>query len=238
MGGPRLPVTKASPVSDEPNHPTPHSPDVPWVVMTRAAFEDAADDNERVCEWLGVVGHAADGEPLGRVWPRPGYAPGGTRAGWPAVHSRVSMNLTLDVLTRVDRDAWCVAAHGMEVGCPTGRTRLPDLALAREPVRHLRDSRGQNRVVLNAGVIFEVLSPATRSVDLADKAADYLSVPTVTDYIIVDPARVWVQHRVRADATPGSWRVHTYEDAADAVTVADPALTLPLSGIYARVPAG
>ena len=150
-------------------------------------------------------------------------------------HGIVVMNLIAEALPRIDRDRWRLLTLDAEVGCPTGRVRLPDFVLTREPAEYAPNPAGENRLLLNPAVVFEVLSPSTRAVDLGDKPADYLSVPTMTDYVAVDPRQAWVQHRRRLDAPPGSWAVTTLEDLGDALTIEDPALTAPLAAVYARV---
>ena len=153
-------------------------------------------------------------------------------------HRKVVMNLTAIILPQIDRDLWELAGMDAEIGCPTGRHRFADLSLTRLPAVHAPHPRDREVVLLNPRVVFEVLSPSTRAVDLGDKPADYLSVPTTTDYLVVDPRRVWVQHRRRAGDAPGRWAVTTLEDRSAAVTLEDPAATLPLGEVYARVPVG
>ena len=224
--------------ADEAACPVPGGPGAPRTLMTRDEFHAAAESPETACEWLGDSGETRGGEALGVVWPRFGYTPENTRAMAGEPHGIVVMNLILEIGSQIDRDRWRLLTQDAEVGCPTGRVRLPDLVLAKEPAEYVPNPGGENRLLLNAGVAFEVLSPSTRAVDLGDKPADYLSIPTVTDYVVVDPRRVWVQHRRGLDAAPGRWAVLTQTDPAAAVEVEEPPLTVPLSAMYARAPTG
>ena len=235
LAPPPLPDTDAL---DGAAHPVPGGPGAPRLLMTRAEFHAAAETPATAFEWLGDSGETRGGEPLGVVWPRFGYDPDGTRAMAEENHGIVVMNLIAEVLPQIDRDEWRLLTQDAEVGCPTGRVRLPDLVLAEEPAEYAPHPEGRNRLLLNAKIAVEVLSPSTRAVDLGDKPADYLSIPTLTDYVVVDPRRPWVQHRRRADAAPGRWAVTTHEDPAAALEIEEPALTVPLSAIYARVPTG
>jgi len=49
----------------------------------------------------------------------------------------------------------------------------------------------------NLGVVVEVLSPGTQSIDLADKLADYFRVPSIQHYLVVRATRREVIHHRR-----------------------------------------
>ncbi len=204
--------------------------------MTRAEFEAAdACPGTRV-EWLGVTDETQGGEPLGLVWPRFGFDLDGNFLMADERHSRLVANL-LKMLYRSVNDAlWAVYTQDAEVGCPTGRHRFPDVVLTEIPTRYADHPHDRRLVLLNPSICIEVLSDSTEEVDLEHKPADYLSIPSVTDYVAVEQRTRRVLHRRRAvDAVPARWEV-TRLDAADAVlSLADPAVELPLAEIYARV---
>ena len=207
----------------------------PRLLMTRAEFEAADEPGSRV-EWLGASGETRGGEPLGVVWPVHGFNPDGSYAMASPRHSKISMNLTLMLGRLIDEDVWLLGSQDVEVGLPTGRSRFPDVVLTREPGRYALGATGEDRILLNPSVAFEVLSPSTTRVDEDDKPADYLSVSTLTDYVLIDQARPHVVHRRRvAGAVPARWDVATLNDPAAAVELAAPALALPLAELYARV---
>ena len=208
----------------------------PRLLMTRAEFEAAdACPGTRV-EWLGATDETRGGAVLGEVWPRFGFDPDGSYAMANPRHREIVANVTLAIGPQIDRDAWELATQDAEVGCATGRVRFPDVVLVRRPAEHAPNPGGTERVITNAAVCVEVLLDSTERTDLGDKPADYLSVPTVTDYLIVAQRERCVWHRRRSTRPgPPSWDV-TRLDAADAaVTLEEPALTLPLAAVYARV---
>ena len=208
----------------------------PRLLMTRAEFEVASDCPGTRVEWLGVSDETRGGEPLGLVWPRFGFNPDGSYAMATGRHGQLVMNLILLLGDLIDRDVWRLLTQDGEVGCPTGRHRFPDLLLAREPARYAPHPAGEEVVLLNPAVVFEVLSSSTAHVDLGAKPGDYLSVESVTDYVVVDQfARRVIHHRRVAGAVPARWAVTPLTAADAAVTLAAPAATLPLSDIYARV---
>ena len=213
----------------------PSHPQAPRLLMTRAEFEAADKPGTRV-EWLGNSGETRHGEVLGRVWPVHGFDSEGRYAMATGFHSEIVANLVLALGTRVDRDLIQIATQDAEVGLPTGRTRFPDVVLTPRPVLYAPHVEDKPLIVLNPAVVFEVLSESTAAVDEEDKPADYLSVETITDYVVIDQDRRRVRHRRRAGATPASWEVRTLTTPEDFVRLAEPNLEIPLSEIYARVP--
>ena len=222
-----------------PELPAPAPATKPRLLMTRAEFEAADGSPGTRVEWLGVSDETRHGEPLGLVWPRFGFDSNGNYLMANENHGEIVSNLFTALTTRFDRDVWQLLTQDGEVGCPTGRHRFPDILLTRRPARYADHPRGERRVLLNPTVCIEVLSNSTEEVDLEEKPADYLSVPTVTDYVTVEQRRRRVLHRRRVvGAVPARWDVDRL-DAGDAMLVlADPAVSLPLADIYARVTVG
>ena len=210
----------------------------PRLLMTRAEFETADDCPGTRVEWLGTTDETRHGEPLGLVWPRFGFNPDGSYAMANRTHGKIVSNLMLWIGPRIDRDEWDVLTQDAEVGCPTGRHRFPDLVLTRLPAQYADHPRDRELVLLNPSVCVEVLSEGTAVVDLRDKPADYLSVPSVTDYLVVAQTEPAVLHYRRVNAEPDRWAVTRLTDLAASIELAAPAASLPLAEIYARVPFG
>jgi Uma2 family endonuclease len=79
-----------------------------------------------------------------------------------------------------------------------------------------------------------VLSPSTAEIDLGDKAAEYLQVPSLQAYMVLsqDEPKVWLFERTGPHFTSGP----TVVGAADAVIrIAGLQLELPMAEIYAGV---
>ena len=232
-----MPAALAPPPPAPPPEPPPPTAAPPRLLMTRAEFEAADESPGTRVEWLGVSDETRDGEPLGFVWPRFGFDSNGNFQMATPGHREIVANLMLGLGARVDRDVWEIVTQDGEVGCPTGRHRFPDVVLIRRPAVHAPNPGRVEQVILNASVCIEVLSDSTEEVDLTDKPADYLSVPSVTDYVTVEQRARRVLHRRRVpDAVPARWVVTRLEGPEDVLTFSDPALTLPLADIYARVP--
>ena len=223
--------------------PSPPAPP-PRLLMTWDEWLEASEDAGTRVEWLGESGETRGGKPLGDVWPVQGFAEDGSFDVATRAHNTIVTNLTLILGGRIDLDAWSLHSQAADTVCGTGRVRFPDVVLTREPAEYAPPAYpGGERLLLNAAVPVEILSRSTARVDRVDKAADYLATPSVTDYLIVHQDEPRVTHHRRAAATAADprprWEVTTTtaaEHGPDAgVELAEPAVTLTLAEVYARV---
>jgi Uma2 family endonuclease len=93
---------------------------------------------------------------------------------------------------------------------------------------------GQRALVATApALIAEVLSPSSATLDLGDKAAEYLRLPSLVTYLVLsqDEIKVWVYLK-GSDQHPGP-KVIT--GASAAIGVPSLGIDLPLAEIYAGV---
>jgi Uma2 family endonuclease len=80
-------------------------------------------------------------------------------------------------------------------------------------------------------IVVEVLSPSTAGTDAWDKVDDYLAVPSIHHYLIVDPVERRLIHHFRKGAV---WDVR--EVAADAAVVLDPpGLSIVVAELFSEV---
>ena len=83
-------------------------------------------------------------------------------------------------------------------------------------------------------LIVEVLSPSSERIDLGDKAAEYLRLPSLSAYLVFaqDEMKAWVWTRGPQGFAPGA----VVLEGAEAVVRIDALGTdLPFANIYARV---
>jgi Uma2 family endonuclease len=97
--------------------------------------------------------------------------------------------------------------------------------------RKLADERQD--ILLNPGVIFEVLSPTTETYDRGLKLQRYLDIETLKDYILVAQDKVRVEHYSRGSA--GAWTFRSYDHLEDELKLDSIGVSLPLARIYDRV---
>ena len=84
--------------------------------------------------------------------------------------------------------------------------------------------------LLNPSVVFEILSPSTRSIDKGRKMMYYKEIPSLKEYFMVDTDSRLV-HCVRKQLS-GDWRLETISGEASGLLIETIQFNLPLSEIY------
>ena len=79
-----------------------------------------------------------------------------------------------------------------------------------------------------------MLSPSSERVDLGDKSAEYLRLPSLAAYLVVaqDEIKAWVWTRGPAGFAPGP---NVLEGGDAVIRIAALDIDLPLAEVYARV---
>ena len=143
------------------------------------------------------------------------------------VRGRIITRLVVALNTLFDPQVWDVISEfGVEAGPET--LRYPDVVVERA-------GGGNKDFTTTAPVLLaEVLSPSTAEIDLGDKAAEYLPIPSLLAYMVFsqeDP-KAWVWARASGEFTPGP-EVFAGTDAI--IRVPAMQLALPLADVYADV---
>ncbi len=108
----------------------------------------------------------------------------------------------------------------------SGNTFYPDAVIFCPPSRFV--GKGQH-TLCTPSVIFEVLSPSTADYDRTDKFAAYRQIESLTDYVLIEPERIFVDHYRR---TPEGWLLRNYTRHDEALQFPDLGIELPLDEIY------
>ena len=147
---------------------------------------------------------------------------GGSRAHW-----QITLNLAKALAARLDPDRFTVLPEfGVDLG-PLS-VRFPDIVV------DLADQAPQDLTAIAPVLIVEVLSPSSERVDLGDKAAEYLRLPSLMAYLVFaqDEMKAWVWARGPKEFVPGA-EVLEGEDAV--IHIERLGLDLPFTEVYARV---
>ena len=206
--------------------------------LTEPEYERFLRTAQRPYEWkcgLGLYDEA--GAEQGEVRPKEGYDENGNPAMPTYAHNRLLDDL-LDLLApRLAGSGYEKLSQGMAVRAASGRQRFPDSLVLRSPATFEPHPEGKQLVLTNPAVLFEILSDSTETEDFGPKLSDYATIPSVTDYVILAQDEPLALHYRRpAGAAPADgWHVTRHAGPDAAVTITEPALTLPLSDLYARV---
>jgi Uma2 family endonuclease len=147
---------------------------------------------------------------------------GGSRAHW-----QITANLFKALDGRIDPQRWTVLPE-FGVDLQSQSIRFPDIIV---------DRAGEASKDLTAtapALIAEVLSPSSERVDLGDKSAEYLRLPSLMAYLVLaqDQIKAWVWTRGSA-GFPSGPQVLEGDDAV--ICIEGLGIDLPLSEVYARV---
>ena len=83
----------------------------------------------------------------------------------------------------------------------------PDVVVVPKP---LELQTGRRDTVVNPCFIAEVLSKSTQNYDRSEKFADYRTIPTFQEYLLIDQHRVHVEHHVKTAVN--QWLFSEYDD--------------------------
>jgi Uma2 family endonuclease len=142
-------------------------------------------------------------------------------------HGIIAGNLFAALRGRLDRQAWQVIAEfGLDTGPDT--VRYPDIVVDRI------GGGGKDYTATAPMVLAEILSPSTAAIDLGDKAAEYLRLPSLRAYLVLsqDEPKAWAWLRADGPLAPGP----ALFNGTDAVIpIAALQIELPLAEIYAGI---
>ncbi|MEJ2377732.1 MAG: Uma2 family endonuclease [Pseudolabrys sp.] len=156
----------------------------------------------------------------GRVVMRPGVS---------RRHGLIVGNPYMALRSQLDPQRWQVIAEfGLDAEPET--LRYPEIVV------DAAGGGGKDYTATSPALVVEVLSPSTAAIDLGDKAAEYLKLPTVEAYLVFseDEPKAWEWLRGADGFAPGPQVVAGEERT---VRIEGLAVHLPLAAIYAGLPA-
>jgi Uma2 family endonuclease len=147
---------------------------------------------------------------------------GGSRAHW-----QITANLFKALDNRIDPQKWAVLPE-FGISLQSESIRFPDIIV---------DRAGEAPRDLTATapvLIAEVLSPSSERVDLGDKSAEYLQLPSLAAYLVFaqDQIKAWVWTRGPAGFPSGP---DVLEGGDAVVRIESLGIDLPLAEVYVRV---
>jgi Uma2 family endonuclease len=150
-------------------------------------------------------------------------------AGGTFQHARIGLNVTTELAVRLRGKPCQPMNSDMRITTPSGLNTYPDASVyCGQP--ELTDS---NKTLLNPVLIVEVLSPSTRSYDRGDKFHHYRSIPSLSDYLLIDSETVLVEHYQRMGAY--EWNLHEYRRLTDILNLDSIKELLTVSVFYEGV---
>ncbi|HWQ34006.1 MAG TPA: Uma2 family endonuclease [Blastocatellia bacterium] len=152
-------------------------------------------------------------------------------AGESLNHSRICVNLAREISNQLKGRPCEAFSPNMKVrNGAASQFAYPDLTIVcGQPVFH---DEFQD-VLVNAKVIFEVLSTSTEAYDRGRKFLRYQSIETFTDYVLIAQEEPWIEHRIRRPE--GEWTILSVTGLENSLYIASISCTLRLAEVYDRV---
>lgn len=95
------------------------------------------------------------------------------------------------------------------------------------------ESYKQMETLLNPQIIFEVLSKSTEARDRGEKAKDYRSLKSLTDYLLISQEEMFVEHYIRQNE--GGWKLIEYKEADEEISLSSIECKIALRDVYRQV---
>ncbi len=143
-----------------------------------------------------------------------------------ARHNRVILNLAGRISDHLDGTRCQVFTENMKVQVAEG-VLYPDLM-----VTCGKALAGDEQVILDPQLIIEVLSPSTKGYDKRDKFILYRSLPSLREYVLIDPTKRQIEVFTLAQA--GTWLL-TEQTQANELTLTSLDCKLPMSQVFKGV---
>jgi Uma2 family endonuclease len=144
-------------------------------------------------------------------------------------HGRVVANLLRHLGNRLDGSPCQVFSESMKVQVGIDTILYPDVFVTCD-----RDDLRTEQIFRAPTVIIEVLSPTTQAYDRSKKFALYRRVPSLKEYVLVDPDTRRVEG-FRAGAG-GAWTFHDMSEAAE-LSLPSISCAIALPDIFAGIDA-
>ena len=149
--------------------------------------------------------------------------------GGTARHHRVIVNLTRRLDVHLDGTGCRVFAETMKVRLADEAILYPDVMVACDQAES-----GDAQAVTDPALIIEVQSPSIKGYDQRDKFILYRSLPSLREYVLIDPATRRVEVFTAAGA--GTWLL-TDQTGFGALTLQAVELALPFDQVFKGVEA-
>ena len=145
-------------------------------------------------------------------------------------HNLIAGNVFGEIRTQLKRRPCEVYHESMRVRTPAGLFTYPDVVVVcGEP--GFDDDHFDT--LLNPVLVVEVLSPSTANYDRGMKAAEYRTIPSLREYVLVAQNRVHVEHWQRHGAD--EWLLKDFREPEQTLELPSIDCRLLLADVYERV---
>lgn len=149
-------------------------------------------------------------------------------------HNQITLNLAGALNFALRRQPYHVFVTDQRLCIPEKRVyTYPDVMIIRQPIEL---QVGRNDTVLNPLVIAEVLSKSTRSYDKDDKFAAYRTIPSFSEYLLIEQYAPHVEHYTKTEGQ--AWLFREYDGLEATVSFQAFEFIIALADLYDKVDFG
>ena len=145
-------------------------------------------------------------------------------------HNVISSNLFGEIWSRLRNSPCRPFASDMRVKAKKGNYYYPDIVVVCGE-RKYEDNKKD--VLLNPQVIIEVLSKSTRLKDRNEKLDSYMSLESLTDYVLVEQDTMRIEHFIKINEK--EWKVYLLTETDEKLILESINCEITLDEIYREV---
>lgn len=151
-------------------------------------------------------------------------------AGGTPEHNTIALNVAAAFHSALTGSPCRAFGSDQRIATPSGLYTYPDVSIVCGPLQLTSDRLPS---IVNPVVLVEVLSDSTCDYDRGEKFDLYASIPTLRDYLLIEPARVYLEYRYRR--ADGEWTSVVKESMEDSFSVTSISMPLPLTRVYENI---
>lgn len=151
-------------------------------------------------------------------------------AGASENHNLISSNVFGEIWTQTKNSKCRAFSSDMRVKAKKGNYYYPDIVVVCGE-RKFEDNKKD--ILLNPKVIIEVLSKSTKLKDRNEKLDSYMSLESLTDYVLIEQDAMRVEHFIKISEK--EWNVNLLTEKAEKLVLESINCEILLNEIYAEV---
>jgi Uma2 family endonuclease len=141
------------------------------------------------------------------------------------INNRISFFLAAYFLSLANR-SYNVYGHDIKVKIPNEQKYYyPDLLLTAEP-----ELAADEYIVFQPELVIEIISKTSRTRDTVDKYLDYIKIPSLKYYLIIDPETPYVV--VHQKNEMGEWEADAYSSTEASIPLPLLSINMPMNVVY------
>ncbi len=145
-------------------------------------------------------------------------------------HNVIVSNLIIEIGIRLKKTSCRPFASDMRVKGKKGNYFYPDIVVTCGE-RKFEDNKKD--VLLNPTVIIEVLSKSTKLKDRNEKFESYITLESLTDYVLIEQDKMKIEHYSRIDEK--NWNARIYTEADEEIIFNSINCRLAIADVYTEV---